>query len=158
MGRGASLISNRLKPLARARRGPALRERVAGPLLTRALEEELFRLAEVLSEGGCRASSGPAESYFGSSMISIDLDRLRPWFRHELNATALDRLMRALDGSVRVRLRAMRLARAEAVRRVPHRLLGTAYVETRVRLTDRQLHIDVDLEAALSVFSGAGGS
>jgi hypothetical protein len=52
----------------------------------------------------------------------------------------------------------MRLARAEAIRRTPNRVLGTVYVETRIRLTDCQLHIDVDLEAALSVSSGSGTS
>ena len=91
-------------------------------------------------------------------MISIDLERLEPWFRGGLDARVLERLTQAVDGSVRVRLRAMRLARAEAARRVPNRLLGTAHVETRIRLSGRQLHIDVDLEASLSVFSGAGGS
>jgi hypothetical protein len=128
-------------------------------LLTRAFEEELWRAAEILSEGGCRDTTrGFRESYFGSSMISIDLERLRPWFRGGLDTATLERLAQAVDGSVRVRLRAMRLARAEAVRRVPNRLLGTAHVETRIRLSGRQLHIDVDLEASLSVFSGAGGS
>jgi hypothetical protein len=53
-------------------------------------------------------------------------------------------------------LRAMRLARAEAARRVPERVLGTAYVETRVWLTDRHLHIDVDLEVPLGVSSASG--
>ena len=57
---------------------------------------------------------------------------------------------------MRVRLRALRLARAEAARRVPDRMLGTAYIDTTVRMTERQLHIDVDLEVALSVSSGSG--
>jgi len=128
-------------------------------LLTRAFEEELFRVAEILSEGGCRdGTRGSGERYFGSSMISIDLERLKPWFRGGLDEVAVERFAQAVDGSVRVRLRAMRLARAEAVRRVPNRLLGTAHVETRIRLSGRQLHIDVDLEASLSVFSGAGGA
>jgi hypothetical protein len=156
---GAFVIPSRLKPLARAQTGVALIVRPSTPVLSRGFEEELFRSAEILSEGGCRsATEGPGESYFGSSMISVDLDRLRPWFRGGLDAPTLDRLAQAVDGSVRVRLRAMRLARAEAVRRVPNRLLGTAHVETRIRLSGRQLHIDVDLEASLSVLSGSGGS
>ena len=153
------MIPSRLKPLARAHSGTALISRPSLPLLSRAFEEELFRSAEILSEGGCRdATRSSGESYFGSSMISIDLERLTPWFRGGLDAATLERLARAVDGSVRVRLRAMRLARAEAVRRVPNRLLGTAHVETRIRLSGQRLHIDVDLEASLSVFSGAGGS
>ena len=88
-------------------------------------------------------------------MISIDLDRLRPLFRGGLDGLARKRLARAIDGSVRVRLRAMRLARAEAARRVQDRSLGTVQVETRVRLTESHLHIDVDLEVLLSVSSAA---
>jgi hypothetical protein len=149
-------MNRKLKPLARARRGTGLarRESVA---LSRAFEEELFAAAEVLSEGGCRAGApGRADSYFGSTMISVDLERLRPWLRDGLDTHAQRELAHALEGSVRVHLRAMRMARAEALRRVPDRLLGTAYVETKVRVTERHLHIDVDLEVALSVSSGSG--
>ena len=145
-----------LKPLVRARRGHALARR-EGVAVSRAFEEELFAAAEVLSEGSCRAAvNGRADSYFGSTMISVELDQLRPWFRHGLDARSVRELAHALEGSVRVHLRAMRLARAEALRRVPDCLLGTAYVETKVRLTERQLHIDVDLEVALSVSFGSG--
>jgi hypothetical protein len=126
--------------------------------LTRAFEEELFSAAEVLSEGSCRSGGLRPDSYFGSTMISVDLDRLRPWFRGGLDAHARRDLLRVVEGSVRVHLRAMRLARAEALRRVHDRALGTAYVETKVRVTEHQLHIDVDLEVALSVSSGSGTS
>jgi hypothetical protein len=154
----AQLTSRSLKPLVRALRGRALAARGSGTSLTRAFEEELFCAAEVLSEGSCRRGGPRPDSYFGSTMISIDLDRLRPWFRGGLDAHARRELLHVVDGSVRVHLRAMRLARAEAVRRVHDRALGTAYVETKVRLTERQLHIDVDLEVALSVSSGSGTS
>jgi hypothetical protein len=152
----AKLMHHKLKPWAHARRGVGLarREVVA---VTRAFEEELFAAAEVLSEGSCRhGAAGRADSYFGSTMISVDLDRLRPWLRGGLDARGQRELANALQGSVRVHLRAMRMARAEARRRVPDRLLGTAYVETKVRVTERHLHIDVDLEVALSVSSGSG--
>lgn len=149
------MVTHRLKPLARAQRAAAL-VRQGGVSLTRALEEELFRCAEVLSEGGRRSLGGQRDSYFGSTMISIDLDRIRPLFRGGLDEHTCRRLADAVDGSVRVRLRAMRLARSEAGRLVQDRTLGTAYVETRVRLTQRHLHIDVDLEVALSVSSGSG--
>jgi hypothetical protein len=151
-------MSHKLKPLVRALRGRALVARGAAgiPSLSRAFEEELFYAAEVLSEGGCRSGGSRPDSYFGSTMISIDLDRIDPWFRGGFDAQARRELLRAVEGSVRVHLRAMRLARAEALRRVHDRALGTAYVETKVRLTERQLHIDVDLEVALSVSSSSG--
>lgn len=149
------MIKHRLKPLARAQRVPALIHR-SSTSISRTLEEQLFRSAEVLSEGGCRALRGQHDSYFGSTMISIDLERLQPLFRGGLDESTCRALAEAVDGSIRVRLRAMRLARAEAARRAPERVLGTAYTETRVRLTGRQLHIDIDLEVALRVSSGSG--
>ena len=148
------MVKHPLKPLVRATRAPAL-VRHSSVCLTRALEEELFRCAEVLSEGSRRAVGGQRDSYFGSTMISVDLERLRPLFRGGLDERTRQLLADAVDGSVRVRLRAMRLARAEAVRRVQDRSLGTAQVETRVRLTSTHLHIDVDLEVLLSVSSAA---
>jgi hypothetical protein len=144
-----------LKPLVRASRASALVRR-SSVSISRALEAALFESAEVLSEGGCRAQGGPRDSYFGSTMISVDLERLRPLFRSGLDSAARRGLLAAVEGSLRVRLRAMRLARAEAARRVPERVLGTAYVETRVWLTDRHLHIDVDLEVPLGVSSASG--
>ncbi|HEX2676705.1 MAG TPA: hypothetical protein VHM19_08700 [Polyangiales bacterium] len=122
--------------------------------MSRALEEEIFRCAEVLSEGSCR-SGDQGGTYFGSTMISVELERLRKVTRGGLDHEERRLLAEAVDGSVRVRLRAMRLARAEAARRIPDRALGTVCVETRVRLTDRQLHIDVDLEASVGVSSAA---
>ena len=144
----------KLKPLVRARRSPALVQR-SSVSLSRTLEEELFRNAEVLSEGSRRTTTGQHDTYFGSTMISVDLDRLRPLFRGGLDGRARERLARTIEGSVRVHLRAMRLARAEAARRVQDRRIGTVQVETRVRVTEHHLHIDVDLEVLLSVSSAA---
>lgn len=144
----------RLKPLVRATRSPVEFPRT-GATLSLGLEEELFRIAEVLSEGGTRASDKHGDTYFGSTMVSIDLDRLQRVTRGKLDDKGRAALLAAVDGSVRIRLRAMRLARAEAVRRIADRALGIVYVETRMRLTARQLHIDIDLEAAVGVASAA---
>lgn len=145
-------MSRSLKPLAKARRGPVLvgRDRVA---ISRAFEEELFRRADVLSEGACRSGEGAVDCYFGSTMIRCDLLGMRERFRTELDDAFRAALLRAVEGSVRMRLRAMRLACAEAARRVPDRALGTALTEIRVRLSRDQLHIDVDLEVPLGVSS-----
>lgn len=149
------MAGSRLKPIVRAVRAGISAAPGAPPTLSRAFEEELFRCAEVLSEGSCRGKGDRGDTYFGSTMISVELDRLRRVTRGGLDADARTLLAAAVDGSVRVRLRAMRLARAEAVRRIPDRALGTVCVETRVRLTEHQLHIDVDLEAAVGVSSAA---
>jgi hypothetical protein len=149
------VAGSRLKPLVRATRAAVGGSVRGAPTLSRAFEEELFRCAEVLSEGSCRGKGDRGDTYFGSTMISVELERLRRVTRGGLDADARRLLADAVDGSVRVRLRAMRMARAEAVRRIPDRALGTVWVETRVRLTEHQLHIDVDLEAAVGVSSAA---
>lgn len=148
----------KLKPLVRATRMLGVSRHKRGVTLSPSLEEELFRVADVLSEGSCRGGATQGDSYFGSTMISVELDRLRSWFRGGLDAEARRALYQAVDGSVRVRLRALRLARAEAARRLPNRALGTAYIDTTVRITEQQLHIDVDLEVPLSVSSRSGQS
>lgn len=134
-----------LKGPVRARRGARLRAPTALVALSREAEEALFEVAEVLSEGG----SSSAERYFGSTMITFHLDRLAASWRGELDGAARARLAHTIEGSVRVHLRAIRLARAEALRRVPERALGSATVETRVRLEGERLLLDVDFEAPL---------
>jgi hypothetical protein len=142
---------HRPKGLAKARRGAALRVR-RGEALTREAEERLFHRAEVISEGSVRESRGIV-SYFGSTMITCDLDDLRAAWRGPLDHDARERLARAVAGSVRVRLRIMRLAYAEVARRIPDRPLGTAQVETRVRLEGDRLLLDVDVEVPIGVSS-----
>lgn len=141
---------HRLKPLARATRSSILATH-SSTALGRELEQALFANAEVLSEGGCRTAPEGHESYFGSTMISIPLKSLAKMTRGDLDRAACLQLERAVSGSVRVRLRAMRIARAEVLRRVPHRVLGTVQVETCVRLTPDHLYIDVDLEVPLGL-------
>jgi hypothetical protein len=128
--------------------------RHAGVAVSRLLEEQLFRDADVLSEGELRRLDN-RDSYFGSTMISVPLAPLAKVVRGDLDEAQRTELLSAASGSVRLRLRAMRLACAEVARRVPDRALGTAQVETRVRITHEQLHIDVDLEVPLGVSFGA---
>jgi len=52
----------------------------------------------------------------------------------------------------------MRLARAEAARRLQSNEMGTALCEIRVLDTGDELHIDVDLEVPVRVSSRAKGS
>ena len=151
---GRIRMNGKLKPLARALRAPATVSR-HGLSLSRAMEESLFRSADVLSEGGRRGGAEGNESYFGSTMISMDLSRMHEHWRGEFDDRARAQLADAVDGSVRMRLRAMRLACAEAARRVPDRALGTAQVEIRVRIAGEQLHMDIDLEVPLGVSSGS---
>jgi hypothetical protein len=144
----------RLKPLVKTRRRPFLIKRQHA-VLSRALEQALFDCADVLSEGSARSGPGSRVTYYGSTMISIAFARLAAEHGAKLTVAEQRELLRVAEGSVRVRLRAMRLARAEAARRVYSGVLGTAVCELRLRADAEQLHIDVDLEAEVRVSSRA---
>jgi hypothetical protein len=151
------VLPSKLKPLAKASRHAVLLRRTAIQI-TRALEEALFREADVLSEGSLRAAGPGQATYFGSTMIRVQISALLAGARPCSDRSEHMALFRAIEGSVRVRLRAMRLARAEAARRMHRSVLGTALCEIRVSLTADQLHIDVDLEVPVRVSSRAKGS
>lgn len=142
----------RLKPLAKIQRRPFLAKRQQ-TVLTRGLEEALFRHADVISEGGLRLLPSIGHTYFGSTMIAIAFERLA----HETQQTFTRRsralLVNVVEGSVRVRLRCMRMARAEAVRRVHDKQLGTVLCDLRVHEDGTHLRIDIDLEAPMRVSS-----
>jgi hypothetical protein len=116
--------------------------------LDRHTEELLFRHADVLTEGQSRDGV-----WFGSTMIAFDLDAVEADLRAPLDAAARAELAALVSGSVRVRIRVMRMACAEVARRNPDTKLGTAQMETRVKLEGRKLHLDVDLEVPFGVSS-----
>ena len=123
--------------------------------LSRGAEEALFRSAEVLSEGSLRILKGGEQRYFGSTMITFDLARLAEHWRGPFEADQQAELARLVEGSVRMRVRATRMACAEVARRVTERPLGSATVETRVRVSGKTLQMDVDLECGVGVCSQA---
>lgn len=141
-----------LKPPVRVRPGALLRPREGFALGPRA-EEELFRVAEVLTEGRLTR-----EGFFGSALVTIDLEKVAPQLRGPEGHGERERLLHVVSGSVRVRLRAMRLALADVARRHPDKRLGTALVETRFRLEGTLLLLDVDLEVPVDLSSSAGDS
>ncbi len=143
-----------IKGLARARRGAFIAVH-RGRFLSRGAEEALFARIEILSEGATRTARDGARSYFGSTMIALDLVQLAECWRGPLDPEARRALCDLVAGSVRVRARASRMACAEVARRVTERPLGTAIVETKVQLRDDRLLIDVDLEVPIGVSSCA---
>ena len=109
--------------------------------MTREAEELLFALADRMTEGDlCR--SGDDESWFGTTMFTVPLAELERELRGSLDP---DALANVVQGSVRVRLRAMRLACADVAHRHPDRAFGRAVVETQARVVGGNLQIDVDL-------------
>ncbi|MBK8172938.1 MAG: hypothetical protein IPK60_21755 [Sandaracinaceae bacterium] len=142
-----------LKGLARATGGGRLVQR-KHTSLNREGEEALFRVASVMSEGIVRDGG----TFFGSTMITFDLEALAPDWRVTLDNAERERLLRTIEGSVRVRLRALRIARAQALQHVSNRPLGTAYADMKFSLRGRHLHLDVDLEAEVAVSSALSGT
>jgi hypothetical protein len=124
-------------------------------VLSRHAEEALFEHAEVLLEGAPR-SIGGRESFFGSVMVAVNFEALGLVIRGLETEEAREQFTRCVDGSVRVRLRAMRMASSEVSRRFPDRKLGTALVETTIRRSGEELHIDVDVEVPFDVCSRRG--
>jgi hypothetical protein len=148
------MSSSRLKGLARVRRDAFFATHPAR-FLSRGAEEALFRSAEVLSEGSLRVLKGGEQRYFGSTMITFDLARLAEHWRGPFEADQHAELAHLVEGSVRMRVRATRMACAEVARRVTERPLGSATVETRVRVSGQTLQMDVDLECGVGVCSQA---
>jgi hypothetical protein len=147
--RGADHGKTRPRGLAKATRTPVFIERTHR-MLSRGAEELIFEHADVLSEGAVDEAGGVG-TYFGSTMITVDLAALRHGLR-DLDAPGmLDALRDAVEASPRMRLRAMRVACAEVSRQVPERVFGTAQLEVRVSLLDGRLHLDVDIEMPLAM-------
>ncbi|MFC1464377.1 MAG: hypothetical protein ACFLMY_05960 [Candidatus Brachytrichaceae bacterium NZ_4S206] len=142
----------RLKPPARAGRVPALHHRGEHAVLTSQAIDELFRSASVFAEGELGAGTEPP-TWFGSILITFHLDRVVAACRGLEDPAALDALVEAIEGSVRVRIHAHRLARQQVVQRFPDRDVGTAQLESRFRREGTQLLLDVDLEAPVEVAS-----
>jgi len=93
------------------------------------------------------------DTYFGSTMIAIAFERLAQETQQKFTPKARAGLVGIVEGSVRVRLRCMRLARAEAARRVSDARLGTVLCDLRVHEDGAHLRIDVDLEAPMRISS-----
>lgn len=135
-----------LRGVAKARRASPFSspERRA---ISRHAEEALFENAEILVEGSFDADIDADEPrFFGSVMISIPFDALELSLRGLDESEVRAQFVDCCEGSMRIRLRAMRLACAEVQRRLPGREIGTANVETKIAASAGELHIDVDVE------------
>jgi hypothetical protein len=145
-----------LKPPARARRVAAFHRSGERVVLTPHAIEELFRSAEVLLEGGLGTKGDPGvETWYGSIMITFHLDRVAALCRGLDGPGAIDQLVEGIAGSVRVRLRAHRIARALIYERYPDRSIGTAQIESRFHHEGERLLLDLDLEAPVEAASNA---
>jgi hypothetical protein len=130
--------------MARATR-IALFEREVRERLSRAALDLLFARATVISEGQ-RAVRAERDSYFGSTMVTVDLPALSPLLRDACDAGTARRLAELLDADAGVAERVRQLAAAEAARVAG---AGPREVSTHVtiRAQGAKVFIDVDVEA-----------
>jgi|KBSSwiStaDraftv2_1062776.scaffolds.fasta_scaffold202623_3 hypothetical protein len=125
--------------MAIARRISLYEREIRVHLGTAALEV-LFQLAETLSEG--QRDGG---KYFGSTMITLDLERAGGLVREPCDAASARRVAELLARDARVQARARDLATTAAVRRAGTPL-GNLQVELRARAAGPRVHVDVDVE------------
>jgi hypothetical protein len=132
-----------LRPLARVAR-IALFEQEVRERPSRVALELVFRRAEVISEGQ-RANRDGRSAYFGSTMLTLDLEILAPSLRESCDAGTARRLAVLLAGDPSVAARVKAIATREAVRLAGGRL-RTIATETKVSARGARVFIDVDVE------------
>jgi hypothetical protein len=132
-----------LRPLARVRR-IALFEREVREHLSRAALDLVFERAEVISEGQ-RSTRAGQPVYFGSTMLTIDLEALAPQLRESCDAGTARRLATLLSSDAAVAARVKSVAGREAARIAGARLKAIA-TEVKVSARGARVFIDVDVE------------
>jgi hypothetical protein len=135
-----------LRPLLRVRR-ISLFEREVRERLSRAALDLVFASAAIMSEGQ-RSPRNGKEVFFGSTMLTVELDGLVGALRDACDASSAQRMaaLLATDSGALGRIRAIAADEAE-------RLGGTrsdsVSTEIRVRARGTTIYVDVDVEAAL---------
>jgi hypothetical protein len=132
-----------LRPLARVNR-IALFEREVREHLSRAALDLVFERAEVMSEGQ-RSTRAGQPIYFGSTMLTIDLEGLAPLLRERCDAGTARRLATLLGADAAVATRVKQIATREAARIVGARLRSVG-TEVKVNSRGARVFIDVDVE------------
>jgi hypothetical protein len=132
-----------LRPIARVQR-IALFEREVRERLSRAALDLVFERAEVMSEGQRTTRQGQPV-YFGSTMLTIDLEALAPQLRESCDAGTARHLAALIASDAAVAARVKGVAGREAARIVGGRLKAIA-TEVKVSARGARVFIDVDVE------------
>jgi len=129
-------------------------------LFRREIKESLNPAAiEVLVAGASRISEGQVGAdgrFYGSTMLTIDLDRLRPQIHDACDVSTAARLAALLEGESALHQQLARLAANEA-RRIAGSGLRRVEVDLRVRCEGARVYIDIDVEAETAAAPAAGG-
>ncbi len=135
------------KPMAKATRVTLfereIRERLSDPAL-----ELFFGSATVLSEGKVADAAAVGPSWFGTTMITVDVAALGDAFRERCDGEAAARVAALMAADARVTRRARQIAEREATRRAGRAVKASAS-DVRVRAQGTSVFVDVDLEGAL---------
>jgi hypothetical protein len=134
-----------LRPLARVER-ISLFEREVKERLSRAALDVLFATAGVMSEGQ-RAARGGRESFFGSTMLTIELDAAALALRDAADARSAQRLAALLARDAGAQARIKRLA-AEECERLSSARPRSLNTDIKVRARGTTVYVDVDVEAS----------
>lgn len=142
--RAPSVVSSARKPMAKVTRVALfereIRERLSGPAL-----DLLLGCARLLSEGDV-ASAGRGKTFYGSTMLTIDLTQAGGSFREPCDAATARRVAQLMAGDARLAKRARAVAEREAASRIG-RAIRVAASDVRVRAQGTTVYVDVDLEA-----------
>src|SRR5262249_35849942 len=109
--------------------------------------EILFARAEVISEGQ-RAARGGREAYFGSTMLTLDLETAASVLREACDAGTAQRLAAVLRADPAGLARGQAIATREAAR-VAGTRPRSVNAEIKVNARGAKVFIDVDVEGAL---------
>ncbi len=123
-------------------------EHINGFALTRAAHQVLLKQAAVTSEGEIETEGKNDARYYGSTLLTIDLDSdaidAGPGSAHPEMIAALART------SLLFRIQLLRLARLEAERRTAPYLLRGMSAETQFRIDNHRLLVDINIECLLA--------
>lgn len=136
----------KIRPLRKSGAVPVLQE-IHGYSLTRFADEALLKRAEILSEGEVETGPEGGESYFGSTLVAVDL--LRSQLDFGPCEDMGERLLRLVRSSVLLRLRLARLARREAERRCAPRKIERITTDTEFKIAGDQFLVDINVECQL---------
>jgi hypothetical protein len=135
-----------LRPMMRVQR-ISLFEREVRERLSRAALDLVFAGAAIMSEGQ-RASRGGREVFFGSTMLTVELDGLAAALRDACDASSAQRMaaLLATDSGALTRIRAIA---TDEIERLGGSRPASLSTEIRVRARGTTVYVDVDVEAVL---------
>ncbi len=117
--------------------------------MTRFAQDLLLDMARVVSEGAVdRRAQEEDSQYQGSTLISFDLND--PRIAAMDTEVAREDLCRALERSVSMHIKLMRMARLEAERRCAPLLPREMRTELSFTIDDDSLLVDIDVECPLA--------